>query len=162
MQRLNSVHYSLLFGLGGFLLDRAHKFYQLNIAGWQGGEYISVTGFFDYILVWNRGVSFGLFSNLPRPFLAIIIATALIILVVWWIKAKDILTKIALSLCLAGALSNIIDRFLYGAVADFFHFYWNEYSFYIFNLADVLISLGVMLLFLEIVLDIFYKKSRSE
>jgi signal peptidase II len=54
-----------------------------------------------------------------------------------------------LALCLGGALSNALDRALYGAVADFFHFHWGTASFYIFNLADAAITLGVVLLFID-------------
>ncbi len=148
----NGIFLSLLFGLTGLFIDRAHKFYQINISGWRGGEMINVTSFFDYILVWNRGVSFGLFSSMPPIFLFLIIGVALLILIVWWLKADDKLTRVALAIILSGAISNIIDRFLYGAVADFFHFYWGQYSFYIFNIADALISLGVILLLLEMIL----------
>lgn len=53
-------------------------------------------------------------------------------------------------LCIGGALSNAVDRVAYGAVADFFHFHWQEWSFYIFNLADVAITFGVLLLILDL------------
>ncbi|VAW46343.1 Lipoprotein signal peptidase [hydrothermal vent metagenome] len=147
-----SVLLSLIVFLFGLTIDRAQKFYQINIKGWSGGEMINVTSFFDYILVWNKGVSFGLFSSLPPILLGMIISVALILLIVWWVKADDVLSRVGLALCVAGAISNIIDRFLYGAVADFFHFYWGQYSFYIFNIADVLISLGLIILLLEMVI----------
>jgi signal peptidase II len=57
--------------------------------------------------------------------------------------------RCGLALALGGALSNALDRALYGAVADFFHFHWGDWSFYIFNLADTAISLGVVLLLLD-------------
>ena len=53
-------------------------------------------------------------------------------------------------LCIGGALSNAVDRLLYGAVADFFHFHWQAWSFYIFNIADMMISFGVLLLILDL------------
>ncbi len=143
---------SLIFGLLGLFIDRAHKYFQLNIMGWTGGEYINVTSFFDYILIWNRGVSFGLFASLPPIFLTLIIGSALIIIFVWWLRADDTLTRVGLAILLSGAISNIIDRFLYGAVADFFHFYIGQYSFYIFNIADALIFIGVVLLLLEMII----------
>jgi signal peptidase II len=53
--------------------------------------------------------------------------------------------------CIGGAASNAVDRILYGAVADFFHFHWGEWSFYIFNIADMAITLGVLLLILDLI-----------
>ena len=143
---------SLLFGLLGFIIDRSHKFYQINIKGWSGGELIPVTGFFDYLLVWNRGVSFGLFKTLPPVILVTLIGAAFLALVIWWLKANSQTLRIGLALCLGGALSNIIDRWFYGAVADFFHFYVGKYSFFVFNIADVLISIGVFLLLIDMLI----------
>ncbi len=148
----NAAPLSILIGFLGFLLDRGQKFYQIDILGWRGGERINITGFFDYVLVWNKGVSFGLLDSTNPIIKYFLIGLALLIIIVWWFKTTDMLTKIGLALCVGGAISNIIDRFLYGAVADFFHFYLGQYSFYIFNLADVLISLGVALLLLEMLI----------
>ena len=141
---------SLALGLSVFLLDRAHKFYQLEIAGWRGGEVVPVTGFFDYVLVWNTGVSYGLLGDMPLPVLGIIIAVALLALIWWWRQARQPLVRIGLMLAIGGALGNALDRALYGAVADFFHFYWQGYSFYVFNIADVAITAGVLLLVLDL------------
>ncbi|MNL18897.1 Lipoprotein signal peptidase [compost metagenome] len=69
---------------------------------------------------------------------------------VWWWRASDLLVRLGLALCVGGALSNALDRLVYGAVADFFHFHWGSWSFYIFNLADVAITLGVILLFVDL------------
>ncbi len=148
----NITFLSILIALFRFLLDRGQKFYQINILGWRGGERINITGFFDYVLVWNRGVSFGLLDSANPIIKYALIGLALLIIIVWWFKTTNMLAKIGLALCVGGAISNIIDRFLYGAVADFFHFYLGQYSFYIFNLADLFISLGVALLLLEILI----------
>ena len=134
-----------------FALDRGQKFYQIEIAGWRGGEMVSVTGFFDYVLVWNTGVSYGLLANLPRPLLGLLIVAAMAGLLVWWWRASEPLVRLGLMLAIGGAMSNALDRVLYGAVADFFHFHWQHYSFYIFNIADLAITLGVLLLVLDMV-----------
>ncbi len=157
-----SATISLIFGLFGFLIDRAHKFFQIDIAGWSGGEMVKVTSFLDYVLIWNRGVSFGLFKNLPPYFLSIIIGAALLILVIWWVKEKNTITRIGLALCVGGAISNIIDRFLYGAVADFFHLHILGRSVFVNNIADIVIFIGVTLLILEMVLPSNKIKSNSE
>jgi signal peptidase II len=127
---------SLFWGVGAFVLDRAHKFWQIDIGGWKGGEYVPVTPFFDYVLVWNTGVSYGLFGGMPLLFLGGIIVVALLALGFWWWKASHLLVQIGLMLCIGGALSNALDRLLYGAV---------------FNIADSAITVGVLLLLLDLV-----------
>ncbi len=140
---------SLLVGLAAFALDRGHKFYQVDLAGWTGGEFVKVTDFFDYVLVWNTGVSYGLLDGLPVLALAGIAVVAIAALAVWWFQTTDVLVRYGLMLAIGGAVSNALDRLLYGAVADFFHFHWQDWSFYIFNLADMAITAGVLLLILD-------------
>ena len=142
---------SLLVGLVAFALDRGHKFYQVDLAGWKGGEFVRVTDFFDYVLVWNTGVSYGLLDGLPVLALAGIAVVAIAALAVWWVQTTDVLVRYGLMLAIGGAVSNALDRLLYGAVADFFHFHWQDWSFYIFNLADMAITAGVLLLILDFV-----------
>ncbi|MHB1103397.1 MAG: signal peptidase II [Devosia sp.] len=142
--------WSLLFLLLAFGLDRAHKYFQIELQGWRGGEMVRVTDFFDYVLVWNTGVSYGLLGDAPLWVLGIVIAAATILLGVWWWRSTQQLVRAGLAFCIGGALSNALDRVLYGAVADFFHFHWQQYSFYIFNIADTAITLGVLLLILDL------------
>lgn len=142
---------SLIFALLAFGIDRLHKYVQLDLYGWTGGEYVYVTGFFDYVLVWNTGISYGLLGDIPFWALALLVAAALIGLMVWWYRADSALLRAGLAFAIGGALSNAFDRWRYGAVADFFHFHWQSWSFYIFNLADVAITLGVLLLILDFV-----------
>jgi signal peptidase II len=142
---------SLWWGAVAFALDRGHKFYQVDVVGWRGGEVVQVTSFFDYVLVWNTGVSYGLLGGVPILVLGAIIAVALAALLIWWWRATQPLVQIGLMLCIGGAASNALDRVLYGAVADFFHFHWGNWSFYIFNLADTFITFGVLLLLLDLI-----------
>lgn len=163
-----------------FGLDRIHKFVQVSAecigaapsvcldyfnsppeptgAGWHGGEVVRVTDFLDYVLVWNTGVSYGLLGDLPVWALGLVAAIAIVALGIWWWRTPDMLVRFGLMLVIGGALSNALDRLLYGAVADFFHFHWQDWSFYIFNVADVAITLGVLLLILD-VLGIGRKRS---
>ena len=163
---------SLLAGLAAFALDRGHKFLQVSAdcigaassvciehlgfvtpaspLGWQGGEIVPLTPFFDYVLVWNTGVSYGLLGDLPVWALGAIAVVAILALGVWWSRTSDVLVRYGLMLAIGGAVSNALDRVLYGAVADFFHFHWQDWSFYIFNLADLAITLGVLLLILDV------------
>jgi signal peptidase II len=148
-QRVISLFWSLTLGILAFGLDRGQKYFQIEMQGWRGGEGIRVTDFFDYVLVWNTGISYGLLSSVPVAMLGIIMIAAIIALTVWWFRAKTLLLQAGLALAIGGALSNALDRLLYGAVADFFHFHLGERSFYIFNIADAAITLGVLLLILD-------------
>ncbi|MGV3650489.1 MAG: signal peptidase II [Devosia sp.] len=162
---------SLLLGGLAFVLDRVQKqvhvspdcfgigetrcvgdliaFVPQGLTGWRGGEVISVTDFFDYVLVWNTGISYGLLDSLPAWVLGLVMVIAMAALVVWWARADSGLIRLGLALALGGALSNALDRLIWGAVADFFHFHWGGWSFYVFNLADLAITLGVVLLVLD-------------
>ena len=150
MTRLHLVP-SLLAGLAAFALDRGHKLLQVDFSGWRGGEIVRVTDFFDYVLVWNTGVSYGLLGDLPVWVLGLVAATAILALGIWWWRTGEALIRFGLMLVIGGALSNALDRLLYGAVADFFHFHWQDWSFYIFNVADMAITAGVLLLVLDMV-----------
>ena len=119
--------------------------------GWRGGEIVPVTSFFDYVLVWNTGISYGLFGDMPVWALGIVMLVAIIGLSVWWWRSDMPLVRLGLALCIGGALSNALDRLVYGAVADFFHFHWGSWSFYIFNIADVAITFGVLCLFADMI-----------
>ncbi len=125
-------------------------FEPLSLTGWRGGEMLRMTPFFDYVLVWNTGISYGLLDSLPVWVLGIVMLVAMVALAFWWWRSDEFLVRLGLALCLGGALSNALDRLVYGAVADFFHFHWGSWSFYIFNLADVAITFGVILLFVDL------------
>lgn len=148
--RDRSVSLSLLLGLGVFALDRLHKYMQVDRAGWTGGEVVPVTPFFDYILIWNTGISYGMLDGLAAEILLVIMGLAMVALVWWWVVDQSLLTRLGIALAVGGAVSNAVDRVVYGAVADFFHFHWGTWSFYVFNIADVAISLGVVLLVLDV------------
>lgn len=149
----NSAFFSVILGLDALVFDRVHKFYQINIKGWQGGEFVEFLPFLDYTLVWNRGVSYGLLTGLPQPLIMLIIGMAFAMLCWWWFTAKTFLLRAGLALALGGALSNIIDRFQYGAVADFFHLHWGDKSFFVFNIADAAITLGASLLIIDLLVS---------
>lgn len=168
--RDRSVLISLCLGLVAFGLDRIQKFIQVSaqcigfgagrcvdythasatgLTGWSGGENVPVTSFFNYVLVWNKGISYGLLTALPVSVLGGLMIFAIIALAIWWVRTDAPLVRYGLALCIGGALSNATDRWIYGGVADFFYFHWQQYSFYIFNLADAAITLGVIVLLLD-------------
>ncbi|MEO6635546.1 MAG: signal peptidase II, partial [Devosia sp.] len=140
---------SLLLGFLAFALDRAHKYLQVELLHWPVNEFRPVMPFFDIGLVFNTGISYGLLGSVPVWAIALLVAVAMIALAVWWARAASRLVRAGLALCIGGALSNALDRAIYGAVADFFWLHWGELSFFVFNLADASISLGVLLLILD-------------
>ncbi len=141
---------SLILGLAAFGADRLHKYVQMDVMGWPEGRFVPVLPFLDLGFVYNRGVSFGLLASLPFPVVIAVITVALAALIVWWARATSPLVRIGLAICIGGAVSNAVDRWLFGAVADFFWLRWGETSFFVFNVADTAITLGVCLLLLDL------------
>jgi signal peptidase II len=144
------VVYSVLVGLLAFGADRLHKFVQMDVLGWAEGRFVPVLPFLDLGFIYNRGVSFGMLGGLPVWAVGIVVAVALMALVVWWARSRSTLVRIGLACCIGGAVSNAVDRWLWGAVADFFWLHWGEMSFFVFNVADAEITLGVCLLLLDL------------
>ena len=108
--------------------------------------------FADFVVVWNRGVSYGLFQQeggLGRWLLVGISLAAAIGLSVWMYRAGSRLLAVALGLIVGGALGNAIDRAAYGAVFDFVHLHAGTWSWYVFNVADAAIVAGVVGLILD-------------
>jgi signal peptidase II len=111
---------------------------------------VKLTPFFDLVLAWNQGISFGWFQNdgpAAQVVLMAIKAVAVVVLAVWMARSRTLIATLALGLIIGGAVGNGIDRLAYGAVVDFalFHvqFGENTFNWYVFNLADVAIVAGV-------------------
>jgi len=113
---------------------------------------LHLTSFFDLVLAWNPGISYSLFpasSDAARYGLLVLALTATAALAIWLWRTKLVLTSVALGLLVGGALGNVVDRYMFGAVADFFFFHLGSFNWYVFNLADVAIACGVALLLFE-------------
>lgn len=112
---------------------------------------ITVTGWWEMVLVWNYGVSFGLFGGgaLSPLVLAAITGAIALCVAIWLLRARTWATVLATGLILGGAVGNIIDRLIYGAVVDFVRWHAYGYSWPVFNVADAAITLGVGLLIAE-------------
>ncbi len=158
MVRLTITPYNrfgLLLILAVLLLDQVSKNWILNINGLSSRFISEVTSFFNLVLVWNRGVSFGMFSNHPEWMPIILTLMALIItgiLVKWMWGATQKFTVIALAFVIGGAIGNVIDRIRFGAVVDFLDFHIAGYHWPSFNIADAAIFIGVVLLLIETIL----------
>jgi signal peptidase II len=115
---------------------------------------IEVLPFFDVVMVWNRGISYGLFqagSTAGTIALSVFQLAAAIGLTWWLFRIHDRLLAAAVGLLIGGALGNVIDRIFYGAVADFFYFHVGDRGWYVFNVADAAITIGVILLLADMV-----------
>ena len=145
----------LLGGASAFLMllvDQAHKLWMLNVYDITSRQPVRVLPFFDLVMAWNKGVSYSLFeadSDLELYVLLGVTALATLFLIIWLWRAQTQCSGLGLGLIIGGAIGNGIDRALYGAVADFFHFHIGAFSWYVFNLADVGIVAGVGLLLYE-------------
>ena len=144
-----------------FFIDRISKLYILNIAETSEVD-IYVSSFLNLYLVWNTGIGFGLFSsdqNLIYNSITIFIIIINIIIVVMLFKNQNYKSYF-LILVLGGSTGNLFDRLYYSAVPDFLDFHINNFHWFIFNLADIYISIGVICLIIDEV--IFKKKSHDE
>jgi signal peptidase II len=134
-------------------IDQASKLWLLYVFDIGRRGTVRVTPFFDLVLAWNVGISFGWFQNdsvLAQTVLMLVKAAAVIALAIWMARSQTVLATIALGLIIGGAIGNAIDRIAYGAVVDFalFHVQIGQtvYNWYVFNLADAAIVAGVMAL----------------
>ena len=145
----------LIGGVSAFLMlliDQAHKFWMLDVYDIASRQPVQVLPFFDLVMAWNKGVSYSLFeanTELGRYGLLAVTGAATMFLAVWLGRSTTKLSGLGLGLIIGGAIGNGIDRALYGAVADFFHFHVGSFSWYVFNLADIGIVAGVGLLLYE-------------
>ncbi len=140
----------IIAAVAALVLDQASKLWLLFVFDIAHRGVVKVTPFFDLVLAWNVGISFGWFQNdgvLAQIVLTAIKAVAVIVLAVWMARSRNWLATVALGLIIGGAVGNAIDRVAYGAVVDFalFHIEIGEKTFnwYVFNLADTAIVAGV-------------------
>lgn len=132
------------------ILDQASKLWLLHVFDIGRRGAVQVTPFFDLVLAWNTGISYGWFSN-PSPtgqaVMLAIKAIAVVVLAIWMARSTTKLATVALGLIIGGAVGNGIDNFAYGAVVDFALLHLrigeHDYSWYVFNLADAAIVAGV-------------------
>ena len=141
-----------------FFLDRISKIYILNIAESRGIVEISVNFFLNFILVWNTGIGFGLLSFEHSTIYNFITVLIIIInlLIIYLIFKSHNLRAYFFILILGGSLGNLFDRVYYSAVPDFIDLNYKGYHWFIFNVADIFITLGIIcLIFVEL---LNYKK----
>jgi signal peptidase II len=138
-----------------FILDRISKLYVMNLDKVNYSSELYQSKYLNISLIWNEGIAFGLLSfdqdNLYN-FLSLLIA--MIILVIFFMIIKnDNIKKYPLLMIFAGAIGNLYDRITYKAVPDFIDFHIGEFHWFIFNVADIFISLGVFFMILIELID---------
>ncbi|GEC14543.1 signal peptidase II [Nitrobacter winogradskyi] len=148
-----AVRSGIIAAVVALIADQASKLWLLFAFDIGRRGAVRVTPFFDLVLAWNTGISYGWFqtdSPVGAAVLLVVKALAVVLLAVWMARSHTRMATIGLGLIIGGAIGNAIDRFAYGAVMDFalFHLQYagQTYSWYIFNLADVAIVVGVIAL----------------
>lgn len=131
-----------------FLIDQTSKLGVVFALDLPNAGTIRLLPFLNFTMVWNSGISMGLpLGDWLGKYGIIIMTIAVCCYLLWWLhKSATGYEKSALALILGGALGNLLDRFTFGAVADFIHVYGFGYSFYVFNIADAAITVGAIIL----------------
>ena len=139
-----------------FIIDRISKLYVINLSKLNSDIEIFSSSFLNIIVVWNKGAAFGLFSfnegNLYNIFSGFILLIIIIVLILVF-KSKGV-KRLSYLLVFAGAIGNFYDRIIYKAVPDFIDFHIGNFHWFVFNVADIFISIGVLCL---ILIELFYK-----
>lgn len=131
------------------IIDQLSKWWFIENLRWKPGLMLKVTSFLNMVYTWNYGISFGLMREYYQYSNAIFLITNTIIVCYLYylmIRSKTIGSFAGYSFVIGGAVGNLIDRFFRGAVFDFIHFHYQNYSFPVFNLADCFITIGVIIL----------------
>ena len=138
-----------------FLIDRISKIYVINLDNRLFGSEIFSSKYLNISLIWNEGIAFGLLSfNHENLYNLLTILIAVIILVICFMIYKSSgIKKYFLIFIVGGALGNIYDRIFFNAVPDFIDFHINGFHWFIFNVADIFISLGVIFMILFEIID---------
>ena len=151
---------NFFFIISIFILDRVTKIYVINFYDNNFGTDLLNSKFLNIRLIWNEGIAFGLFSFNEEFFyniLTFLIGTVIIIIFIM-IKKSEGFKKYSLSMVLGGALGNFYDRIFFKAVPDFIDFHIGNFHWFIFNVSDIFITIGVILM---IVLELISNKKEK-
>ena len=161
MKLLNNFFFDFVLVVSIFFLDRISKIYVINFSQNNLNNNIFNSKYLDLTLIWNEGIAFGLMSfdnnHYYNILTGVIIIITLIVLIIG-LKNKGF-KRYALLSIFAGSLGNLYDRLFYNAVPDFIDFHVNDFHWFIFNVADIFISFGVIIM---IMTEFFVKKDASD
>ena len=157
--RLKKIYINLIFLITVFIIDRLTKHYILNLAEVENLVDIYVTSYLNLYLIWNKGIAFGLLSigeGMIYNFITVIIG--IIILIIFFMMWRnDNVQGYFLALITGGALGNFYDRAVYTAVPDFIDLHFYIFHWFVFNVADIFITIGIFCFILDELF--FYKKT---
>ena len=138
-----------------FVFDRLSKIWIINHQ--EQNSTIFINKFLNFELIWNTGIGFGLFSTDPNLFynLTSLFIFLVILFLCYLIFRSNFIDKICFSIVLGGAIGNLYDRLVYFAVPDFIDFHVGDFHWFTFNIADIFITVGIILLIIK---DLFFKK----
>ena len=148
--RLKKFSLNVLILVTVFIIDRLTKLYILNLAEVKNSVDIYVTSYLNLYLIWNKGIAFGLLSmneSIIYNFITIIISI-IILIIFFMIWKNDNIQRFFLALIAGGALGNFYDRIIYTAVPDFIDIHFQGFHWFVFNVADIFITIGVFCLIL--------------
>ena len=157
IKRFFSIKFVIIFSI--FLIDQVSKYYIINILKFQN-EVIYLSSFLNLQLIWNEGIAFGLLSfENDLYYNSITFVIIIVILILLFLIKNDDQYSYFYSIIVGGALGNLIDRIRYSSVPDFIDFHIYNFHWFVFNIADIFVSLGVICL---IVAEIFFNKNVNE
>jgi len=151
MKKKYLTHILIIFII--FSVDRLSKIYVINLSEDLSSLNITITSFLNIILVWNSGIGFGLFQ-LDQDFTYNLVTILIVIvnmIIIYLLFNSDNKQKFFFSMILGGSFGNLFDRFYYTAVPDFIDLNYNNFHWFIFNVADIFITIGILcLIFVEL------------
>jgi signal peptidase II len=150
------MRHGLLMAAAVLAADQASKYWILNGLDLPALGSVAVLPVLNLTMVWNHGVTFGMFNTLGRtgPMLLTAVAIGVVVLLGIWMRSTERMrVELALGAIAGGAIGNVIDRLRFGAVVDFIHAHAFGWSWYVFNVADAAIVCGVGVLLLDSLLD---------
>ena len=157
IKRFFSIKFAIIFSI--FLIDQVSKYYIINVFEFQN-ETIYLSSFLNLQLIWNEGIAFGLLSfENDLYYNSITFVIIIVILILLFLIKNDDQYSYFYSIIVGGALGNLIDRIRYSSVPDFIDFHISNFHWFVFNIADIFVSLGVICL---IVAEIFFNKNVNE
>ena len=142
-----------------FLIDRVSKLIIIGSPETYEQYGIRITSFLNFNLIWNEGIAFGLFSFEKKfyyNFLTLLIILITLI-ILWMITKTEKFERLAFVMIFGGSIGNIFDRLYYSSVPDFIDIHVNNFHWFIFNVADIFITIGVVLL---IIREVIFKKEK--
>ena len=147
---LKNFYLNLVIILIVFIFDRTTKLYILKLAGVETSVDIYIAPYLNLFLIWNKGIAFGLFSiDVSIIYNSITILIGLIIIAILFMMLKNNnIQRYFFALIAGGALGNFYDRIVYSAVPDFIDLHFHGFHWFVFNVADIFITIGVFCLIL--------------